>query len=88
MGTEPLEEEIPIEYEDLPDLVKLTFVVYEALRDEWDYMGGNYIGKNLSNLFNIFELYEVSKEEYLLVYKLISIIDSERRSILRAKNKV
>lgn len=51
-------------------------------------MGGNYIGKNLSNIFNIFELYEVSKEEHLLVYKLISIIDSERRSILRAKNKV
>ena len=49
-------------------------------------MGGNYIGKNLSNLFNIFEIYEISKEEYLLVYKLISIIESKRRSILKAKN--
>lgn len=50
-------------------------------------MGGNYIGKSLSNLFHIFKLYEVSKEEHLLVYKLISIIDSERRNILRNKNK-
>ncbi len=50
-------------------------------------MGGNYIGKSLLNLFQVLRLYDVPKEEHILVYKIITVIDNERRSILRAKNK-
>jgi len=50
-------------------------------------MGGNYIGKSLLNLFKVFRLYDLPKEEHILVYKIISIIDNERRSIIRDKSK-
>jgi hypothetical protein len=76
-----------VEFEDMPDLAQLSLTIYETLRDEWDYMGGNYIGKSLLNLFQVFKLYDVPKEEHILVYKIISTIDNERRSILRAKSK-
>ena len=70
LGSEPLDEEIPVELEDLPELVQTAFIIYETLRDEWDYMGGNYIGKNQQNLFHIFKLYKV----LVTAKKLLSFI--------------
>ena len=87
LGTTPNDEEIPIEYEDLNILVQVCFNIYETLRDEWEYMGGNYIGKNLQNLFPVLDLYEIDRNERLTVYKILCIIDTERRAILREKNK-
>lgn len=87
IGSKPIEEEIPIEYDELPPLVQLAFTIYEALRDEWEYMGGNYVGKNLQNLFQVLDLYDIPEEERLLTYKVLCVIDNERRSILRSKNK-
>lgn len=84
LNSEPMDIEIPVEYEDLPVLVQSAFSIYETLRDEWDYMGGNYIGKNQQNLFEIFKLYKIQQVEYLLLYKILSIIDSQRREILKA----
>ena len=46
LGTEPVEEEIPVEFEDFCLDVQEALSIYQKLRDEWDYMGGNYIGKN------------------------------------------
>ena len=47
MGNEPIEEEIPIEYDDFPIEVQQAFAVYRMLRDEWDTMNGVYLGKTL-----------------------------------------
>ena len=66
-------------------MVNLTFDIYETLRDEWEYMGGNYVGKNLQNLFQVLDLYDIPNAERLLTYKIICIIDSERRDIIREK---
>lgn len=78
---------MPIEYGDLPFLVQTALSVYNSLRDDWDYMNGNYIGKNLLNLFQVFHLYGVPKVEYILVYKLIMLVDSQRRALLQEKSK-
>ena len=85
LGSEPIEEEIPIEQDDLPEIVVNTLAIYESLIDEWEYMGGNYVGKNLQNLFQVLDLYDIPNYERLLVYKLICIIDAERRDIIREK---
>lgn len=85
LGSQPLEEEVPQELEDLPIIVQTSLSIYESLRDEWDYMGGNYIGKNLSNIFEILKLYSIPDEEVLIVYKIISIIDNQRRAIVAEK---
>lgn len=82
-----IEDEVPVEYGDLPELVQLALSIHDSLRDEWDYMGGNYIGKSLTNLFEIFDLYNIIGEEKLLVYKIISMVDNERRIVIRSKNK-
>ena len=86
LNSEPLEEEIPVEINDFPYFVQKVFQLYEALRDDWDYMVGNYIGKNITNLFEVFDLFEVEKEERLITYQLLNVIDRERRAIIRSKN--
>ena len=86
LNSEPLESETPVEYEDLVELAQLSLTIYESLRDEWDYMNGNYIGKSQTNLFDVFRLYNVPEVEHLLVYKIISIIDSERRHVIRSRS--
>jgi hypothetical protein len=67
--------------------VQASLVIYDGLRDEWDYMNGNYIGKSLLNLFQVFKLYDIPDNEYILVYKIIILIDSKRRTIIREKTK-
>ena len=86
LGNEPIDEETPVDLDDLPELAQLAFSIYETLQDEWEYMNGNYVGKNLTNLFQVLDLYEIPKEEYLVVYKLLVIIDSVRRNIIREKS--
>lgn len=87
LGTIPSEEEMPVELEDLPIVAQISVTIYETLGDEWEYMAGNYTGKNLQNLFEIFDLYEVEKEERLIVYKILCILDNIRKKIIRQKNK-
>ncbi len=85
LNSEPIQEEIPVEFQDLPEIAQISFSIYEVLRDEWDYMGGEYIGKNLFNIFEMFSLYSIPTEEHLLVFKIITCIDNARRKLLRTK---
>jgi hypothetical protein len=78
---------MPIEYSDLPFLAQTSLSIYNDLRDDWDYMNGNYIGKSLLNLFQVFRLYDIPKVEYILVYKLIMLVDSQRRALIQGKSK-
>jgi hypothetical protein len=87
LGSTPIEEEIPIEFEDFPVLVQTALTLYETLRDEWDYMAGNYIGKSHGNIFLLFDLYMIEEEERLLVYKIITLADNERRALIKARAK-
>ena len=78
LGSEPLDFEIPVEYEDFPLEVQEALHIYNNLQDSWDYMGGNYIGKNLSNFKDILEIYNVEKVDYQSIYELILNIDNIR----------
>lgn len=88
LGTEPIEEEIPIEFEDFLLDVQEALSIYQKLRDEWDYMGGNYIGKNYAGLLDILELLDVPVEDRRTQYELIGIIDKHRsQAIANTKPK-
>jgi hypothetical protein len=88
LGTEPLEEEIPVEFEDFLLDVQEALGIYQKLRDEWDYMGGNYIGKNYTGLLDILELLDVPVEDRRTQYELIGIIDRYRsQAIANSKPK-
>lgn len=87
LGVEPVEDQIPVEFSDLPIEVQQCFKYYRLLRDIWDPMGGSYMGKDMSTIFDIFELYELDTAEKLLAIDIIQDIDYERSNILKAKQK-
>ena len=87
LGSEPLEEEIPIEYEDLLTDVQYALNIYSKLRDEWDGMNGVYLGKNFTGIIDIFDLYEIPKEDQRLMLDILHTIDACRSKIANAKHK-
>jgi hypothetical protein len=85
LGSEPLDTEIPVEYGDLLLEVQEALNLYNCLQDSWDYMGGNYIGKNLTGFRDLLELYEVLPEYHRCMYELILQIDEIRAKQLHDK---
>lgn len=88
LGTEPIEEEIPVEFEDFFLDVQEALGIYQKLRDEWDTMNGVYMGKNYAGLLDILDLLEVPVEDKRTQFELIGIIDTHRsKAIADAKPK-
>lgn len=88
LGEEPIESEIPLELSDFPELVQQCFVMYGILSDNWDSMGGNYLGKDYSIVFKLFDIYQVSDpSEKLLSLDFMQHIDSVRSKLISDKIK-
>ena len=87
LGSSPVESEIPVEFSDFPDEVQLALSIYRVLRDEWEYMNGNYLGKNLNGIFELFTVYEIEQKDKRYYLELIHIIDSVRIDEIRKTNK-
>lgn len=83
MGTEPIEEEIPIEFEDLFDEVQEAINVYNMLSDNWDSMNGIYLGKNFVGIHDIFSIMEI--EDTKTCFLILGIIDRRRSKIINDK---
>lgn len=82
LGSDPLESEIPVEYSDLVYEAQEALTIYNHMQDEWEYMGGNYIGKR-GSLVDIFTIYQVPVDMQRLTYELIMKIDSLRAAHIR-----
>lgn len=78
MGSEPVESEIPVEYDDFAAEVQLGMNIYRILRDEWEYIGGNYLGKNINGIFEVFEAFDIDPADKKFYLELIHTIDSVR----------
>ena len=87
LGNEPVESEIPVEYEDFPLEVQQAFSVYRMLRDEWDTMNGVYLGKSLIGIKDILEATEVELDEHKLIIMLVRMIDSVRAEEINRKEQ-
>lgn len=83
LGSEPVESEIPVEFEDFAMEVQLALSIYRMLRDEWEYMNGNYLGKNLNGIFELFDVYDVDPKDKKFYLELIHMIDSTRIDEIR-----
>lgn len=89
MGSEPIESEIPIEISDFPEEVQLCFTIYSMLSDIWDGMSGTYSGKDYSNLFDFFGLYDVEmREDRLFMVAMLKHIDNARISVISEKARI
>lgn len=78
MGTDPKEEQVPVELADFPLEVQTAFEVYQTLQDHWEGMSGTYMGKNLTGLKDVLDILEVDRSDRKLILELISLIDRER----------
>ena len=88
LGNEPLESEIPVDFEDFPLEVQQAFNAYKMLRDEWDTMSGVYLGKSLIGVKDILEATEIDVSEHKLVIMLIRLIDNVRSEEINNKKKM
>lgn len=86
MGTEPVDDEIPVEVQDLPYQAQTALEIYSYLRDRYDSFSGIFLGKDLTNIKQVLEIWEVSLEEYKIIFMVINMIDSIRINAL-IKNK-
>jgi len=87
LGTTPVDDEAPVEFNDFPPEVQSAFEVYQVLQDVWEGMSGTYMGKNMSGINDLFTIYQVSQDEKRFVLELIALIDSERMKQLSEKRK-
>lgn len=87
LGQEPNEADIPPDINDFPHIVQLSLVIYSFLEDRWDTMGGMYLGKVYSTIFDFFRLYEVDNQEALLILEFIQHIDAVRSKLVAEKLK-
>lgn len=84
MDSEPLENEIPIELDDLTAQSQEVIEIFNYLPDQWGGMG-SYTGKDLSNFPIIFELFHVPKEQWLLYIDLLGILIEEQIKVVNKK---
>lgn len=78
LGTEPVEEEIPVEMEDFPSEVQEALNIYFRLRDEWEGFSGTYMGKNFTGLIDLLEIYQITGDSRQDLLDWIFIIDRVR----------
>jgi hypothetical protein len=88
MGNEPVETEIPVEFEDFPLEVQQAFNAYRMLRDEWDTMTGSYLGKSLIGVKDVLEATEIELSDQKLIIMLIRTIDAVRSDEINNKKKM
>ena len=85
MGTEPEEDQIPIEFDDFPLEVQQAFAVYRMLRDEWDTMNGLYLGKSFIGIKDVLEAMEIEPDDQKFIIVLIRMIDNVRANEINTK---
>lgn len=85
MGEEPVEEQVPVEFDDFPLEVQQAFNAYRMLRDEWDTMNGNYLGKSLIGIKDVLEATEIEQEDSKFIIQLIRMIDAVRSEEVNRK---
>lgn len=83
MGIEPQEEEIPVEFEDLYQDIQSALMVYNYLKDDWDTMNGNYMGKSYVGIVDIFNILQVPSDEFKLMFDLVVKIDTVRIKLIQ-----
>lgn len=85
LGTEPLDEEIPVEIEDFPPEVQICISIYYKLKDEWDGMNGVYLGKSYAGFADILDALEFPKEDRKFLIDVITTLDAARSKVYNEK---
>lgn len=84
MGSEPIEEEIPVDMEDFPIEIQQVLNIYFKLRDEWDGMSGSYMGKSYAGLGDILDIHGIERADKEYVLDWLTAIDRIRSKIIES----
>ena len=76
LGNEPNIEDIPIERSDLFHETQLVFSAFDKLQSVWEGFSGNYLGKDLTLLPTLMDLYNFPDYLKLYAWDVIPYIDS------------
>ena len=85
LGSEPDEDEIPVEVEDFPVEVQTAITIYNRLRDEWEGMSGTYMGKSFAGLKDILDIYEIDQQDRKYLLEWIEVMDIKRNRYFSAQ---
>ena len=85
LGEEPDPEKMPPAMDMFPYEVQMAFFIYSLLQDTWEGMNGMYMGKNLSGLSTLLDIYEI--EDRKTVVYFITAIDRERMTSINEEVK-
>ena len=83
MGNEPIEEEIPPDWSDLPEIVSYAVNTFNLMGDRV-YPEIGYVGKDYTNLNHYIELYAIEDKEFFL--HILSWLDS--RAIKKSSDQL
>lgn len=86
-GEQPLVENEPVEWHDLPEQVQQCFEVYSFLPDRWEGMSATFMGKDYSIVFHLLDTFQVIELDRLLYLRLMSNIDGIRSKLIQNKQK-
>jgi hypothetical protein len=86
LGTQPKEEEIPIEISDFPLFVQESIRIFNHLPDRWDSFSGTYFGKDYSILPFLIGLFEVDDVPTLFLF--ITVAEATLSEVYSAEIKM
>lgn len=76
LGSEPLDEEIPVDRENLSIETQLVFYIYDKLPSKWEGFSGQYMGKELALVPILCEEYDIEDSIRKYAWDIIPIIDN------------
>lgn len=93
MGKEPLQEELPADFEDFPKIVQDAIVIYGVLPDVWEGFGGTFLGKDysilpyLTNKVYIIDDHPLLMQILMMINNIVSTNRAEKQKAEQAKSK-
>lgn len=87
LGSEPDEDELPVELSDFPQEIQEVFNIYFLMSDVWDGASGSYQGKNTGIVFQLLDLYHIDVQDRLVYLTFIRAMDNVRKRIINEKAK-
>ena len=71
LGNEPLEEEIPVDFEDFPYVIQEAIQIFIILPDVYEGLSGTYMGKNYSLLPYLMDtIFDVQDKQQMMQFLL------------------
>lgn len=83
LGSEPVDSEIPVDINDMPDEVQMAYHVYHVLPLDYDSMSGNFFGRDLTLCGQIMDIMSIEDKQTIL--KVLIIINDVERSVINSK---